>query len=114
MRTMRTKAIFVLCVMAVSFLSFTTGNQEVLSAVATYDGYEYEEYNFSIAGADDEEDSYIYFSKISSDILKSYDLKSEKLVGEKFKITYEIIPSTETEDGEFTDESYVLKSLKKM
>ncbi len=111
---MKTKAILVLCALSLSFLSFKTMDQEVKSAVVTYDGYEYEEYNFSSSGGEDGEDTYIAFSEISADILKSFDLKSEELVGETFKMTYQIIPEKETEDGEFTEETYVLKSLKKV
>jgi hypothetical protein len=110
-KVMKTKIIVVLCVLSLSFLSFKTLAQEIKSAVAIYDGYEYEEYNFSISGGGDNDDTYIAFSEISVDILKSFNLNSEELIGETFKMTYQIIPEKETEDGEFTDQVYVLKSL---
>jgi hypothetical protein len=109
---MKTKIIVVLCALSLSFISFTTMDQELQSVVAVYDGYEYEEYNFSISSGDDGEEAYIAFSDISTDILKSFDLKSDDLIGETFKMTYQIIPEKETEDGEFSEETYVLKSLR--
>jgi hypothetical protein len=111
---MKTKIILVLCALSLSFLSFKTIEQDVKSVTVTYDGYEYEEYNFSISGGADGEDTYIAFSEISEDILKSFDLKSNDLVGKTFKMTYQIIPEKETEDGEFSEETYVLKTLKKV
>lgn len=47
---MKTRVIIILCAIAVSALSFTTINQDLRTATVTYDGYEYEEYNFSMAG----------------------------------------------------------------
>ena len=111
---MKIKVIFVLCALSLSFLSFIPMDQEVKSAVVTYDGYEYEEYNFSLSGGEDGEDTYLAFSEISTDILNSFDLKSDELIGETFKITYQIIPEKETENGEFTEETFILKSLKKV
>lgn len=111
---MKTTAIVFLCAVGIFFSSFKTIDQELKTAIVIYDGYEYEEYNFTISGKEYEEDSFLYFTVVPEEILKYFDLKSEGLIGERFKITYEVVPEKETEDGEFSEESYVLKTLKKV
>ena len=111
---MKTKSIVLLCAVGIFFSSFKTIDQELKTAVVIYDGYEYEEYNFTISGTEYGEDSFLSFAVVPEELLKSYDLKSEDLIGESFKITYEVVPEKETEDGEFSEETYVLKTLKKV
>lgn len=111
---MKTKAIVLLCAVGIFFSSFKTIDQELKTAVVIYDGYEYEEYNFTISGTEYGEDSFLFFSVVPEEILKSFNLKSEDLIGESFKITYEVVPERETEGGVFFEETYILKTFKKV
>jgi hypothetical protein len=90
-----------------------TVNQEIKTAVASYDGFEYDMYSFSISSDDDESNAVISFSKIPEEILLNFDLKSDKLVGRNFEISYEV-STTYDEDLDEEEEIYVLKSLKKV
>ena len=107
---MKTKVVLVLCAICMSFLSFKTIEQELKTAVVIYDGYEYDVFSFSIPGEDDERDILMIFNEIPEDILKSFDLKSDKLVGESFIITYNVIPADDLDED--SEETYELKSLK--
>lgn len=122
---MKTKLILVLCVMSLSFFSFVTVNQETKTVVATYDGFEYDVYNFSVSGGDDETDVYISFKEISESILMEFDLKSDKLVGKNFEITYSIETSegeeieedemeSEEDEEDVSEARYVLESIKRV
>lgn len=111
---MKTKILLVLCAMAMTFMSFTSNDPKDKSATVIYDGYEYDEYSFRITGDEEDEDSYLYFSNISMEILKSHDLQSDQLIGQRFKITYQVVPESETEEGDFTEETYILKTIKKI
>jgi predicted Zn-dependent protease len=107
---MKKIVVLFLCTIGLSFLSFETNNQDVKTAVATYDGYDYEVFNFSISGEDDEADIFLTFRNIPKDILKTFDLVSDNLIGESFNITYEVVSGDDTEDD--AEETYILKSLK--
>ncbi len=109
---MKTKLILFLSVMSISLFSFMTVNQEVITTVAIYDGFEHDMYSFSISGEDDESELVIPFSEVSDEILKNFDLKSDKHVGQKFEISYEI-STTYDEELDEEEETYILKSLKK-
>ncbi|MFT4838735.1 MAG: hypothetical protein ACJAWA_000943 [Nonlabens sp.] len=110
---MKTKAIVFLCAVGIFFSSFKTIDQELKNAVVIYDGYEYEEFNFTISGTEYGENSLLSFTVVPEEILKSFDLESYDLIGESFKITYEVV-SKKTVNGEFSLETYVLKTLKKV
>lgn len=110
---MKTILIGWVCVLSLSFYSFTSIKQDIRTVVMTYDGYEYEEYYFSIQAEDDEEDTYVTFTEMPAAILKEFDLKSDKLVGKRFKISYEVVPGKEADPDDIPEESYVIKSLKK-
>ncbi len=119
---MKSKMIMLLCVLSISLFSFKSLKQETITAVASYDGYQYNMYSFTIYGDDDDDDdadTVITFSEISEDILKTFDLNSDSLVDQDFEITYEIVLEEDLEDSdndidEPTENSYVLKSLKKI
>ena len=88
------------CIIYIFFMSF---NQD-LTIEATFDGYEEEVYYFTV----NDEESY-EFQDIEESILKKYDLKSDKFIGENFKITYKIV----SEIDEFEDEysTYIITNL---
>ena len=109
---MKTKLILFLSVMSISLFSFMTVNQEVITTVAIYDGFEHDMYSFSISGEDDEYELVIPFNDVSDEILKNFDLKSDKHVGQKFEISYEV-SITYDEELDDEEETYILKSLKK-
>jgi len=112
---MKTKLMLVLCVVSLSLFSFISLKQDVETAVASYDGFEYDMYSFSISGGDDEADIVIAFNEISEEILKAFDFKSNKLVGQDFEISFEIVTSSDKElDDDELEKLYVLKSLKKV
>lgn len=68
--------------------------QKNKTVTATFNGYEEGVYYFS-NGDDDSYD----FEKIDAKVLKVFNLKSEKFVNKKFKITYKE-EKVEDEDGE--------------
>ena len=109
---MKTKLILFLNVMSIPLVSFMTVNQEVITTVVIYDGFEHDMYSFSISGEDDESELVILFNDVSDEILKNFDLKSNKHVGQKFGISYEVSTTYDKELDE-EEETYILKSLKK-
>src|SRR5210317_1660928 len=90
-----------------SFTSLTNVVQEVKTIEAVFEGKEDYGYNF-IAKHDDDSEYTIMFHKISEEVLNQFDLASTTLIGENFKITYQIkIKRTKDENG-FDDEEEIL------
>jgi len=77
----------------VMFVSYGQ-EQKNKTVTATFNGYDEGVYYFS----NGDEDSYD-FEKVDAKVLKAFDLKSDKFVDKKFKITYKEEKSKD-EDGE--------------
>ncbi|XCF06854.1 hypothetical protein ABI125_03085 [Tamlana crocina] len=79
-------------------------DQEGLVVYATYDGKEDYGYNFVTKGKDGEEHT-LTFQEVDENVLKTFDLTSEKLVGTKFKITFnKVVKVTKDEHGNEDEE----------
>ena len=74
---------------------------EPVTITATYDGFTSDSYSFIFINDEGEEES-IFFDYASDEVLKAFDLKSKKLEGQKFEVTYE--ETTETEEDEEGEE----------
>jgi hypothetical protein len=109
---MKTKIVLVLCV--ASLFSFVHIKQDVKTTMATYQGFQYEMYNFFSIPDKDGEDAgvAIAFSDIPENILEEFDLKSDELVDMNFEVTYEVTTSIVGEQQ--SQEVYILKSLKRI
>lgn len=90
-----------------SILMFVSieNNQETKTITATFDSYEDDIYYFSKAN-----EEYYSFEKINKDVLKKFDLKSDKYINKKFKITYK--EELQSEDDEDIDDYEVLRIVK--
>ena len=76
---MKTKTVLVLCVMSLFLFSFVNIKQDVITAIANYEGFEYDMYSFNIPSkVENKADVIIAFGDIPDDILKEFDLKSDK------------------------------------
>jgi len=123
---MNTKKItvFVLMVMVLSANAFSTTNQInqnkiKVTKVATFDGYDAEDgYAFILREDEDDEDSeaIFYFTEITEAALKAVNLKSNDLIGKRFKIIYEVTEYEEEDENGFieTYESYKLIQVKRL
>lgn len=81
-----------------------TANQEGLVVYASYDGKEDYGYNFVTKGKDGEEYT-LTFQEVDENVLKAFDLSSDKLVGTKFKITFnKVVKVTKDEHGNEDEE----------
>lgn len=94
---------------------FVSNSQEDV-LIGVFDGYDEEDgYAFIIA---DEEgyESMMYFQSITPEASKSTNLKSDKLIGKRFRITYETSEeTTEDDDGmEDTYEMYTITKIEKL
>ncbi len=92
--------------------------QETVTVIATFDGYDEEDgYAFLVTGEDDEEDEDImYFHNVTPEVLKVVNLKSDAMIGERFQITYKT--ETYEEEDEYgykeTYEKYTIIKIAKM
>ena len=88
-------------------------NTNVINAV--YDGHEDYGYNFITKNEENEEYT-ITFQAISETLLKSFNLKSEALIGTKFKITYttEVEVSVDEDGYEDEEEINTITKLEKL
>ena len=112
---MKSKIIMLLCVLSVSLFSFKSITQDTVTAMANYDGFEYDMYSFTIpAKNDDEADEIIAFNDVPEAILKEFDLKSDELVGVDFEITYKVVVDEDVEEDELPEEVNILIALKKV
>ncbi|MGC1472906.1 MAG: hypothetical protein WA775_09965 [Psychroserpens sp.] len=115
---MKTKSVFLVSFLLVTFVALTSMNtlqkQETFEGV--YDGQEDYGYNFIGTYEGEDEEYTMTFQNIDASVLSSFDLKSEKLVGSKFSVTYTIkVESVKDEDGyEDEIETYTIIALKKL
>ncbi|NJX15382.1 hypothetical protein [Tamlana crocina] len=104
--------LFALCFFSASFVTsdgindmyITNSDQEGLVVYASYDGKEDYGYSFVTKGKDGMEYT-LTFQRVEESVLKAFDLNSEKLVGTKFKITFnKTIKVTKDEHGNDDEE----------
>lgn len=116
-------AVFVLMVMVLSANAFSIINRNnqdnnTLTVVGTFDGYDEDEGYMFIIEVDDEEDGEetIYFTEISNEALKAVNLKSDEMIGKRFEITYEVTEfEVEDENGYVeTFEKLKITQIKKL
>jgi len=102
-----------LCFFTLTSMRFTT--QDTMTFEGTYDGHEDYGYNFIGTDTDDNEFT-MTFQEIDSKILSALDLKSEALVGSKFKVTYTSKTEIVTDEDGYDDETetYTIVELKKL
>lgn len=82
--------------------------QEVntITVKGTFDGYDEEDgFAFLIENKEDETEDYTFFEAALPEALKTADLKSDKLIGKKFEITYQV-SEYEVEDEYGNTETY--------
>ena len=89
--------------------------QDTKTFEGTYDGQEDYGYNFIGLNADKEEYT-MTFQKVDDSILNSFDLKTEKLIGSKFSVTYTTKIETENDENGYEEdiEIYTIIALKKL
>ncbi|SFC84158.1 hypothetical protein [Algibacter pectinivorans] len=89
--------------------------QDGLLVYATFDGKEDYGYNFITKDKDGEEKT-LTFQKVDDKVLEVFNLADEKLIGTKFKITFNrVITFTKDEDGmDDQDETNTITKLEKL
>lgn len=114
---MKTKTTIVIGFLIVCFFSLTSmvtlNDSETFEGL--YDGYE--EYGYNFIGVDEDDEEYtMTFQEVDPVLLKSFDLKSEALVGVKFMVTYSIKTETLKDEDGYEDEieTYTIMALKKL
>ncbi|OIQ23180.1 hypothetical protein [Lacinutrix sp. MedPE-SW] len=98
-------------VLLLTLSSFKSITQDTLTIKAVYDGVEDYGYNFIHTNSEGDERT-IIFQEIKDDVLASFDLESDELIGENFKVTYTSTTVTETDEDGFDDEVEVLTIIK--
>ncbi len=113
---MKTKTAIIVSFLMVCFFSFTS--MKTLNSTETFIGIydSKEDYGYNFIGIDEDDEEYtMTFHEIDASLLKTFDLNSEKLIGEKFMVTYTISIETETDDDyELDIETYTITALKKL
>ena len=109
------KNLFFLLFVAVLSLNVATAQNDSQTITGTFEGYEGDAYSFAYIDEYGDEDS-MFFTKITPEVLKSFDLKSSKLVGKKFQISYtiEVISETDEDGDTYEIEEKTITSLKAM
>lgn len=103
---------FFLC-FTISGLNITVAQENSQTITGTFEGYEGDAYSFAFIDEYGDEDS-MFFSKIKPEVLKSFDLKSSKLIGKKFQVTYaiEIISETDEDGDTYETEEKTITGIK--
>ncbi len=113
---MKAISIAVICFVMVPLFSLTSvirqSDSETFEGV--FDGKE--DYGYNFIGFDDEGEYTMTFHDIAPSVLKTFNLKSDSLIGTKFLVTFTTSIETETdEDGYDNDlETYTITSLKQI
>lgn len=115
------KSILILIFLSLSLTSFAFSNvnetnQEATTIIGEFEGHEDYGYNFITTRVDDDSEYTITFQKVNDDVLAQFNLKSDELIGTKFKITYKVkLVVTKDENG-FDDENeiYTITALEKL
>ncbi|WP_188651501.1 hypothetical protein [Yeosuana aromativorans] len=95
---------------------FTPVDQASTTVEATYDGHEDYGYNFIAKHPDNDEEYTLTFQEVSDAVAKEFDLKSEALIGTKFKITYttKIVVTKDEDNYEDENEINTITKLEKL
>lgn len=92
-------------------------DKQVITIVGTFDAYDEEDgYAFLIKDDEDDSEEYMFFTEISAEALKAYNLKSEDMSGKTFEITYEVSEYEEEDEEGYieTYETHKIIKLKKL
>ena len=84
---MKTKTALFFSILFISLTSFTSLIQDTQSVLGEFDGHEDYGYNFIFIN-DDGDERTITFQEVEAEVLNTYDLDSEDLIGTRFEITY--------------------------
>lgn len=111
---MRTIYFLILTFFIAPLISFTTlktnpvilVTQDLITVEATFDGHEDYGYNF-IAKHNDDEEYTLTFQEVNEAVSKEFDLKSDLLIGTKFKITYKTETIVTKDADGYEDENIV-------
>lgn len=105
---MKTKTIVFLNFIFFTLLSFNSITNQTIQdyVVGVYDGKEDYGYNFIVTDEYDEEHT-MTFQKVNEELLLTYDLKSEALIGTKFNIEYSITIKKSKDEYGFEDETEI-------
>ncbi|MGB1211166.1 MAG: hypothetical protein ACPG41_07060 [Lacinutrix venerupis] len=89
--------------------------QNAKTITAVFDGAEDYGYNFIFTN-DDEDERTITFQNINNDVLKTFDLNSDALIGTKMKVTYttEILVEEDEDGFEIETEASTITKLEKV
>jgi hypothetical protein len=114
---MKTKSIAIASFLMIFLFTLTsmTTTQDTQTFEGVYDGHE--DYGYNFIGIDLEDEEYtITFQNIDESLLKSFDLKSDKLIGSKFTVSYTTKVETLKDEDGYEDEVEVntITALKKL
>jgi len=106
---MKTKSITIISILFISFLLLVSTNkvQDTETFEGTFDGKE--DYGYNFIGTDSEGDEYtMTFHQVDANVLKSYNLDSDDLIGTKFEVTYKTKKEVIKDEDGFEEESETL------
>lgn len=114
---MKTKTIVTVGILIFSLFVLTSVKnvQETQVFEGIYDGKE--DYGYSFLGEDEEGEEYtMAFQIMAKDVLKSFDMESDKFIGSKFSVTYSTKIEVEKDEDGYEDETeiYTIVALKKL
>ncbi|WP_299338829.1 hypothetical protein [uncultured Psychroserpens sp.] len=114
---MKTRFITIASCLAFCFLLLTAMNsiQDTETFEGVYDGHE--DYGYNFIGVDEDMEEYtMTFQKMDESLIKSFDLKSDKLIGTMFSVTYSVNIEKEVDEDGYEDETeiYTILALKKL
>jgi len=114
---MKTKCNTLLILLVITLTSFThhkniNSVQDTKTIEGVYEGKEDYGYNF-MAKRDDDSEYTITFQKVNEDVLSQFNLDGDELIGENFKITYQVKIRKFKDDDGFDDEeeTFTITSL---
>lgn len=114
---MKTKSVLLVSFLFMSFLVLTSTRttQDSETFEGTFDGHEDYGYNF-IGVGEDEQEYTMTFQEIEKNVLESFNLDSDDLIGTKFMVTYKTKKETiKDEDGYEEDiETLTILGLKQL
>nr|WP_321226989.1 hypothetical protein [uncultured Psychroserpens sp.] len=114
---MKIKSVLFTGLLGVFLFVLTSANtlQDTTTFEGVYDGHEDYGYNFIETNEDGDEYT-MTLQNIDESLLKSFDLKNDKLIGSKFSVTYSTETITEKDEDGYEDEIevYTIVALKKL
>ena len=109
MKTTHVIIAFISAMFLSSFSSekFPTATSVNESVVGVFDGHEDYGYNFLVSNDEGDEHT-MTFQNVAEEVLKTFDLHSESLIGKKFKVTYDSTTDIIKDEDGYEDEVEVL------